>query len=83
MRGSVEGEQYAQVDNPDPFAPPVWRSPVYRTPEGIIYLVQAARLLWRLVWFLVRHPLLDMAAGLRSCCGGLPAGRAWRGPRPG
>jgi S-DNA-T family DNA segregation ATPase FtsK/SpoIIIE len=63
MRGSVDGEQYAQVSNPDPFASPVWRSPVYRTPEGIIYLVQAARLIWRLVWFLIRHPLLDMAGG--------------------
>jgi DNA segregation ATPase FtsK/SpoIIIE, S-DNA-T family len=63
MRGSVQGEQYAQVSNPDPFAPPVWRSPVYRTPEGIIYLVRAVRLLWRLAWFLIRHPLLVMSAG--------------------
>jgi S-DNA-T family DNA segregation ATPase FtsK/SpoIIIE len=63
MRGNVQGEHYAQVNNPDPFASPVWRSPVYRTPEGIIYLVQAARLVWRLIWFLVRHPLLDMAGG--------------------
>ncbi len=47
MRDRVTGEQYAQVDNPDPFAPPVWRSPVYRTPEGLIYLVQALRGLWR------------------------------------
>ena len=31
----VTGEQIAQIDNPDPFAPPVWRSPVYRTPEGV------------------------------------------------
>jgi S-DNA-T family DNA segregation ATPase FtsK/SpoIIIE len=64
MRGSVRGEQYAQVDNPDPFASPVWRSPVYRTPEGVIYLVQALRGLWRLARFLIRHPLLDTAAGL-------------------
>jgi len=64
MRDRVRGEQYAQVDNPDPFAPPVWRSPVYRTPEGVIYLVQLLRLLWRLAWFLIRHPLLDAAAGV-------------------
>jgi S-DNA-T family DNA segregation ATPase FtsK/SpoIIIE len=63
MREKVTGEQYAQVGNPDPFAPPVWRSPVYRTPEGVIYLVQAVRGLWRLIWFLLRHPLLDLAAG--------------------
>jgi hypothetical protein len=61
---NVTGEQLAQVDNPDPFASPVWRSPVYRTPEGVIYLVQALRGLWRLAWFLIRHPLLDLAAGL-------------------
>jgi hypothetical protein len=61
---NVTGEQIAQVDNPDPFAPPVWRSPVYRTPEGVIWLVQLLRLLWRVIWFLVTHPLLDVAAGL-------------------
>jgi S-DNA-T family DNA segregation ATPase FtsK/SpoIIIE len=63
MRGRVQGEQYAQVDNPDPFASPVWRSPVYRTPEGVIYLAQAIRALWHLLLFLLRHPLLVMAAG--------------------
>jgi hypothetical protein len=62
--GAVTGEQFAQVNNPDPFAPPVWRSPVYRTPEWVIWIVQLARLLWRVVWFVVCHPLLDMAAGL-------------------
>src|SRR5713101_1729591 len=61
---NVTGEQLAQVDNPDPFASPVWRSPVYRTPEFIIWLVQLVRLLWRVTWFLLRHPLLDVAAGV-------------------
>ena len=60
----VTGEQYAQVDNADPFASPVWRSPVYRTPEWVIWLVQLARLLVRVIWFLIRHPLLDAAAGV-------------------
>ena len=60
----VTGEQYAQVDNADPFASPVWRSPVHRTPEWIIWLVQLIRLLVRVIWFLIRHPLLDAAAGL-------------------
>jgi S-DNA-T family DNA segregation ATPase FtsK/SpoIIIE len=64
MRGRVAGEQYAQVDNQDPFASPVWRSPVHRTPEWVIWIVQLARLLVRLVWFVIRHPLLDAAAGL-------------------
>ncbi len=60
---NVTGEQLAQVDNPDPFASPVWRSPVYRTPEFVIWVVQLVRLLARLVRFVVRHPRLDLAAG--------------------
>ena len=63
-KGTATGEQFAQVDNPDPFAPPVWRSPVYRTPEAVICIVQLARLLARVIWFVICHPLLDMAAGL-------------------
>jgi DNA segregation ATPase FtsK/SpoIIIE, S-DNA-T family len=61
---NVTGEQLAQVDNPDPFASPIWRSPVYRTPEFVIWLVQLARLAWQVIWFALRHPLLDAAAGL-------------------
>ena len=64
VRRNVTGEQLAQVDNQDPFASPVWRSPVYRTPEFAIWLVQLLRLAWRVAWFLLRHPLLDTAAGL-------------------
>ena len=60
----IRGEQYAQVDNADPFASPVWRSPVHRTPEWIIWLVQLLRLIVRVVWFLIRHPLLDTAGGV-------------------
>ena len=49
---------------------------MYRTPEGVIYIVQLLRLLWRLAWFLIRHPLLDTAAGLAFLLwrsGGWPA----------
>ena len=63
-KGAVTGESFAQVNNPDPFAPPVWRSPVYRTPEFVIWLVQLLRLLGRAVWFVICHPLLDLIAGL-------------------
>jgi S-DNA-T family DNA segregation ATPase FtsK/SpoIIIE len=63
-RGAVTGESFAQVNNPDPFAPPVWRSPVYRTPEFVIWLVQLVRLFGRMVWFVICHPLLDLVAGL-------------------
>ena len=60
----MTGESFAQVNNPDPFAPPVWRSPVYRTPEFVIWLVQLARFLVRAAWFVICHPLHDMVAGL-------------------
>ncbi len=64
MRDKIHGEQIAQIDNPDPFAPVVWRSPVHRTPEPVIWLVQLVRILWRIAWFLIRHPLLDLVTGL-------------------
>src|SRR5271169_3184000 len=63
-RNGVTGEQLAQVDNRDPFAAPVWRSPVYRTPEGVILVVQLLRLIWRVLWFALTHPLLDAVATL-------------------
>ena len=61
-RNWVRGEQLAQLDNRDPFAPPVWRSPVYRTPEAVILVVQLLRLIWRVLWFALTHPLTDAAA---------------------
>src|SRR6201995_5654185 len=63
-KGAVTGESFAQVNNPDPFAPPVWRSPVYRTPEFVIWLVQLIRFLARVAWFVICHPLLDLITGL-------------------
>jgi S-DNA-T family DNA segregation ATPase FtsK/SpoIIIE len=65
-RKPVTGEQLAQVDNRDPFAAPVWRSPVYRTPEGVILVVQFARLIWRVVWFAVTHPMAAAVAVLAT-----------------
>src|SRR5262245_2181099 len=59
MRAPVAGEYLAQVRNPDPFAVPAWRSPVYRTSAWIIIVVQLARLAWRLARFLARHPVAD------------------------
>jgi DNA segregation ATPase FtsK/SpoIIIE, S-DNA-T family len=63
-RDWVMGEQLAQVDNRDPFAPPVWRSPVYRTPEPVIMVVQLVRLIWRVIWFALTHPGVDAVAAL-------------------
>ena len=57
MRKVVTGEQVAQLYNRDPFALPVWRAPVYRTPVGIVLLAQLVRLLAWLIRLIARHPL--------------------------
>ncbi|MGI9004988.1 MAG: FtsK/SpoIIIE domain-containing protein [Streptosporangiaceae bacterium] len=59
---SFSGDQVAQVNNPDPFAVPVWRSPVLHTPGWIIAVVQIARTLRALLRFLARHPIADLVA---------------------
>src|SRR6266536_1392927 len=56
------GEQLAQVDNPDPFARPVWRSPVYHTPGWVITIVQLWRLLITVIAVILRHPIADTLA---------------------
>jgi S-DNA-T family DNA segregation ATPase FtsK/SpoIIIE len=56
MRKVVTGSQVAQLRNPDPFAVPAWRSPVYRTPFLIVAVVQAVRLVWRVFRFVIRRP---------------------------
>jgi DNA segregation ATPase FtsK/SpoIIIE, S-DNA-T family len=63
---AYSGQQLAQVDNPDPFAPPVWRSPVYHTPGWIIILIQLARALIALVRFVARHPVLDLVIAVEA-----------------
>ena len=62
-RNGVMGEQLAQVDNRDPFAP---RSGGPRVPHpgAVIFVVQLIRLLWRVLWFALTHPLADAAATL-------------------
>src|SRR5467141_2230401 len=57
MRRVVTGEELAQLYNPDPFALPRWRSPVYRTPLGIILAVKVFKLLCWVIRLAVRHPL--------------------------
>jgi DNA segregation ATPase FtsK/SpoIIIE, S-DNA-T family len=59
---SFSGDQIAQVNNPDPFAVPVWRSPVLHTPGWLIAVVQLARAMWALLRFTARHPVADMLA---------------------
>jgi len=61
---SYSGQQLAQLDNPDPFAPPAWRSPVYHTPGWVITIVQLSRALFALAKFLTRHPVLDLEAAV-------------------
>jgi DNA segregation ATPase FtsK/SpoIIIE, S-DNA-T family len=62
MRRVVTGEEIAQLRNPDPFAPPAWRSPVYRTPLPIVAIAHFVRMLVWLVRFVFRHPVLVLAA---------------------
>jgi hypothetical protein len=57
MRRVVTGEELAQLYNPDPFAMPRWRAPVYRTPFGIILIAKFARLLGWIARLIARHPL--------------------------
>jgi DNA segregation ATPase FtsK/SpoIIIE, S-DNA-T family len=61
---TFSGRQLAQVDKPDPFAPPAWRSPIYHTPGWVITIVQLCRALFALVKFLARHPVLDLEAAV-------------------
>jgi hypothetical protein len=57
MRRVVTGEELAQIYNPDPFALPRWRAPVYRTPFGIILAAKLFKLLAWIVRMAARHPL--------------------------
>ncbi|HEV3291317.1 MAG TPA: FtsK/SpoIIIE domain-containing protein, partial [Streptosporangiaceae bacterium] len=66
MRRIVTGEELAQIYNPDPFAMPRWRAPVYRTPFGIILLVKFARLLGWIIRLVFRHPLAASVVALTA-----------------
>ncbi len=63
MRRVITGEQVAQIYNPDPFARPVFRAPVYQTPAGLILLAWLVRLIVRLVRLAFRHPVATAGAG--------------------
>jgi DNA segregation ATPase FtsK/SpoIIIE, S-DNA-T family len=58
---TFSGEQLAQVNNPDPFAAPVWRSPVLHTPPWLIAVIQICRTIKALIRFTARHPAADLA----------------------
>ena len=64
MRKVITGEQVAQLYNRDPFALPVWRAPIYKTPAAITAVVQLVRLLAWLVRLTARHPLAATAAAV-------------------
>jgi DNA segregation ATPase FtsK/SpoIIIE, S-DNA-T family len=59
---TFSGDQITQVNNPDPFTPPIWRSPVYHTPGWVITIVQLWRLLITVITFILRHPVADTIA---------------------
>jgi S-DNA-T family DNA segregation ATPase FtsK/SpoIIIE len=62
MRPVVSGQQLAQVKNGDPFAPPIWRAPIYHTPGWLVAAAQITRTVWAILRFLARHPVADLAA---------------------
>ena len=66
MRRVVTGEELAQLYNPDPFAMPRWRAPVYRTPFGIILVAKFFKLLAWLVRMIARHPLAASVLALAA-----------------
>jgi len=57
------GEQIVQVTNPDPFAKPVLRSPVLHTPLWMISIAQLARLAYKLLRLMFRHPVITLMLG--------------------
>ena len=77
MRRVITGEQVAQIYNPDPFARPVFRAPVYQTPAGLILLAWLVRLVTRLVRLAFRHPL---AATVVAVLAFLWVNTGWLGP---
>src|SRR5690348_4840764 len=66
MRRVVTGEELAQLSNPNPFAMPRWRAPVYRTPLGIIVAVKVVKLLAWIIRMAVRHPLAASVLALAA-----------------
>jgi DNA segregation ATPase FtsK/SpoIIIE, S-DNA-T family len=66
MRRVVTGEELAQLQNPNPFAMPRWRAPVYRTPLGIILAVKFVKLLAWIIRMLFRHPLAASVLALAA-----------------
>ena len=66
MRRVVTGEELAQLQNPNPFAMPRWRAPVYRTPFGLILAVKFCKLLAWIIRMLVRHPLAASVLALAA-----------------
>ena len=81
MRKVVTGEELAQIYNPDPFAMPRWRAPVYRTPFGIILVAKLFKLLAWIVRMVARHPLA--ASVLAAGRGDLGQARLGHPGRPG
>ena len=77
MRRVVTGEELAQAYNPDPFAMPRWRAPVYRTPFGIILVAKFFKLLAWIVRLVVRHPLAASVVALTAAIWVKLGGSPW------
>jgi DNA segregation ATPase FtsK/SpoIIIE, S-DNA-T family len=77
MRRVITGEQVAQIYNPDPFARPVFRAPVYQTPAGFILLAWLIRLIVRVLRLAFRHPV---AAAVLALLAFVWVTTGWPGP---
>jgi S-DNA-T family DNA segregation ATPase FtsK/SpoIIIE len=77
MRKVITGEQVAQIYNPDPFARPIWRAPVYQTPAGLILAAWLVKLIARLARLAFRHPV---AAAVLAVLGFMWVSIGWIGP---
>jgi S-DNA-T family DNA segregation ATPase FtsK/SpoIIIE len=77
MRRVVTGEQVAQIYNPDPFARPIWRAPVYQTPAGLILAAWLVKLIIRLARLIFRHPV---PAVVLAVLGFMWVSLGWPGP---
>ena len=75
MRKVITGDQVAQIRNPDPFAPPVWRR---RIPHAgwIIAIAQLGRFVFWLHPDGGRHRSCRWSRRLPGPCGRKPAGSA-------
>ena len=66
FRKLAPGDNVAVEAQRDPFAAPKWAPPVWHMPEGLVLIVNAVRVLARLLVFLVRN-IIPVSATVGLC----------------